>query len=173
MHGILLLAILTVKSTYSRKIEIPLEDSDDVPDTLQWWFGERGCWASPHLCVGPRHPHLSGCKFPSNVVWFRGLKSKTSLPFGNLMTGTIGPNLHPSRRVTALCLINEVIAELMLARDFTGFATQLLGKIRNSLLQLRVFRFGLLEDGDVGVGVFPEGRCDHFESVKDVIGRSA
>src|SRR2546425_13266408 len=24
------------------------------------------------------------------------------------------------------------------------------------LLQLRVFRFGLLQDGDVGVGVFPE-----------------
>jgi hypothetical protein len=25
------------------------------------------------------------------------------------------------------------------------------------LLQLRVLRFGLLQDGDVGVGVFPEG----------------
>jgi len=25
------------------------------------------------------------------------------------------------------------------------------------LLQLRIFCFGLLEDGDVGVGVFPEG----------------
>jgi hypothetical protein len=25
------------------------------------------------------------------------------------------------------------------------------------LLQLRVFQFGLLQDGDVGIGVFPEG----------------
>ena len=25
------------------------------------------------------------------------------------------------------------------------------------LLQLRVLRFGLLQDGDVGVGIFPEG----------------
>jgi hypothetical protein len=29
---------------------------------------------------------------------------------------------------------------------------------RRQLLQLRVFRFGLLEDGDVWVGVFPEGK---------------
>src|SRR6202040_227174 len=29
--------------------------------------------------------------------------------------------------------------------------------IARSLLQLRVLRFGLLQDGDVGVGVFPEG----------------
>src|SRR5712692_4178685 len=28
---------------------------------------------------------------------------------------------------------------------------------RNGLLQLRVLRLGLLQDGDVGVGVFPEG----------------
>jgi hypothetical protein len=26
------------------------------------------------------------------------------------------------------------------------------------LLQLRVLRFGFLQDGDVGVGVFPEGK---------------
>jgi hypothetical protein len=44
MRGILLLAILSVKSSYSREIEIPLERADDVPDTLQWWFGDRGCW---------------------------------------------------------------------------------------------------------------------------------
>jgi hypothetical protein len=25
------------------------------------------------------------------------------------------------------------------------------------LMQLRVLRFGLLQDGDVGIGVFPEG----------------
>ncbi len=29
---------------------------------------------------------------------------------------------------------------------------------RKKLLQLRVLRFGLLQDGDVGVGVFPERR---------------
>ena len=28
---------------------------------------------------------------------------------------------------------------------------------RKPLLQLRVLRLGLLQDGDVGVGVFPEG----------------
>ena len=44
MRGILLLALLSVKSSYSREIEIPLENADDIPDTLQWWFGEGGCW---------------------------------------------------------------------------------------------------------------------------------
>jgi hypothetical protein len=29
-------------------------------------------------------------------------------------------------------------------------------KSAGNLLQLRVLRFGLLQDGDVGVGVFPE-----------------
>ena len=29
-------------------------------------------------------------------------------------------------------------------------------KVRKTLLQLRVLRLGLLQDGDVGVGVFPE-----------------
>jgi hypothetical protein len=23
---------------------MPLERTDDIPDTLQWWFGESGCW---------------------------------------------------------------------------------------------------------------------------------
>jgi hypothetical protein len=32
-----------------------------------------------------------------------------------------------------------------------------LGSKVNALLQLRVLRFGLLQDGDVGIGVFPEG----------------
>src|SRR6516225_7104142 len=30
------------------------------------------------------------------------------------------------------------------------------GKFLNQLLQLCIFRFGLLQDGDVGVSVFPE-----------------
>jgi hypothetical protein len=44
VRGILLLAVLSVKSSYSREIERALENGDDVPDTLQWWFGDGGCW---------------------------------------------------------------------------------------------------------------------------------
>ena len=36
---------------------------------------------------------------------------------------------------------------------FTAVSTD---PVRASLLQFRVFRLGLLQDGDVGVGVFPE-----------------
>lgn len=44
MRGLLLLAVLSIKSSYSREVETPLEGTDDVPDTLQWWFGDGGCW---------------------------------------------------------------------------------------------------------------------------------
>jgi hypothetical protein len=44
MRGTLLLALLSVKSSYLREIETVLENADDVPDTLQWWFGDGGCW---------------------------------------------------------------------------------------------------------------------------------
>jgi hypothetical protein len=44
MRGFLVLAILSVKSSYSRELEIALDGKDDIPDTLQWWFGEGGCW---------------------------------------------------------------------------------------------------------------------------------
>ncbi len=44
MRGILLPAVLTVKSSYSREIETALENADDVPDTLQGWFGNGGSW---------------------------------------------------------------------------------------------------------------------------------
>ena len=38
MKGTLVLAILRVKSSYIAETEEPLEDGDDVPDTLQWWI---------------------------------------------------------------------------------------------------------------------------------------
>jgi hypothetical protein len=44
MRGILLLAVLSVKGSYSLDLEIPLEGAEDIPDTLQWWFGAGGCW---------------------------------------------------------------------------------------------------------------------------------
>ena len=44
MRGFLVLAILSVKSSYSRELEIALDGKDDIPDTLQWWFGDGGCW---------------------------------------------------------------------------------------------------------------------------------
>jgi|SRR5215469_2428983 len=44
MRGVLLLAVLSIKSSYSRNIESSLQDEQDVPDTLQWWFGNGGCW---------------------------------------------------------------------------------------------------------------------------------
>jgi hypothetical protein len=44
MRGILLLAILGTKSSYSQNVELALEDLCDVPDTVQWWLGEGGCW---------------------------------------------------------------------------------------------------------------------------------
>jgi hypothetical protein len=44
MRGILLLSILNIKGSYSRNIDLPLEDDQDIPDTVQWWFGNGGCW---------------------------------------------------------------------------------------------------------------------------------
>ena len=44
MRGTLVLAILTIKGSYSRAIDFPLEGETDVPDTVQWWFGDGGCW---------------------------------------------------------------------------------------------------------------------------------
>jgi hypothetical protein len=44
MRGILLLAVLNIKSSYSREVEVALDGPEDIPDTLQWWFGPSGCW---------------------------------------------------------------------------------------------------------------------------------
>jgi len=43
MRGTLVLAILSIRSSYSQEVEFALE-GDEVPDTLQWWFGDYGCW---------------------------------------------------------------------------------------------------------------------------------
>lgn len=44
MQGILVLAVLNVKSSYARNIETALESDVEVPDTVQWWFGNGSCW---------------------------------------------------------------------------------------------------------------------------------
>ena len=44
MQGTLLLAILRIKSSYSRNVELGLEETDGIPDTLQWWFDNNGCY---------------------------------------------------------------------------------------------------------------------------------
>jgi hypothetical protein len=44
MRGILFLTILAVRSSYIREIEEPLEASNDVPDTIQWWIAQSGNW---------------------------------------------------------------------------------------------------------------------------------
>src|SRR5262245_38647949 len=44
MRGTLVLAVLSVKSSYLREVEEPLDGADDVPDTLQWWIGEDVAW---------------------------------------------------------------------------------------------------------------------------------
>jgi len=44
MRGILVLAVLTIKSSYSQNVELAVADADDVPDTVQWWLGGGGCW---------------------------------------------------------------------------------------------------------------------------------
>jgi hypothetical protein len=44
MRGILVLAVLTIKSSYSQNVELAVSDADDVPDTVQWWLGGGGCW---------------------------------------------------------------------------------------------------------------------------------
>ena len=52
MRGFLVLAILGVKSSYSQELEIALEGEGDIPDTLQWWFGDGGCWRIRTYALG-------------------------------------------------------------------------------------------------------------------------
>lgn len=44
MRGILVLAVLTIKSSYSRNVEVAVKHAEDTPDTVQWWLGDGGCW---------------------------------------------------------------------------------------------------------------------------------
>lgn len=44
MRGILVLAVLTIKSSYSQNVELAVSEANDVPDTVQWWLGGGGCW---------------------------------------------------------------------------------------------------------------------------------
>ena len=44
MRGTLLLAILSTKSSYIQEIEIPIDGTSDVPDTLQWWITPEVTW---------------------------------------------------------------------------------------------------------------------------------
>jgi len=66
MRGILLLAVLSVKSSYSREEETPLESAEDTPDTLQWWFGEGGCWRIRTYTLDHWRSCISDRKFPAN-----------------------------------------------------------------------------------------------------------
>lgn len=43
MDGTLLLAILSIRSSYARNIEETLGEGD-VPDTLQWWISPLASW---------------------------------------------------------------------------------------------------------------------------------
>jgi hypothetical protein len=44
MQGTLLLAILTIRSSYADNIELLTESDADIPDTLQWWIDAAGAW---------------------------------------------------------------------------------------------------------------------------------
>jgi hypothetical protein len=44
MQGTLILAVLDVKSSFIEEVEKPLENADDVPDTLQWWLAPGNAW---------------------------------------------------------------------------------------------------------------------------------
>jgi hypothetical protein len=44
MRGILVLAVLNVKSSYLQEIEEPLGGVGDIPDTLQWWIAPDSAW---------------------------------------------------------------------------------------------------------------------------------
>ena len=58
MRGILLLAVLSVKSSYSREEETALESAEDIPDTLQWWFGDL-MRLTRHACLHVGTPPLN------------------------------------------------------------------------------------------------------------------
>lgn len=44
MGGSLVVAVLTVKSSYLREVAEYLDDATDIPDTLQWWITSHCAW---------------------------------------------------------------------------------------------------------------------------------
>lgn len=44
MKGTLYVIVLTVRGSYARDFEVPIEYPDEVPDTLQWWIEEASFW---------------------------------------------------------------------------------------------------------------------------------
>jgi hypothetical protein len=52
MRGMLLLAVLNVKCSYSRELEIALEGEDDVPRHSSMVVWRRRLLADTYLCAG-------------------------------------------------------------------------------------------------------------------------
>lgn len=44
MQGTLYVAMLSVRSSYIREIEEPLDGVGQIPDTVQWWISDSGVW---------------------------------------------------------------------------------------------------------------------------------
>lgn len=44
MRGTLVLAILTIRSSYLRNVEETVPDDGRAPDTVQWWIAPTGTW---------------------------------------------------------------------------------------------------------------------------------
>lgn len=57
MHGILLLSVLNIASSYADNVERPLDGADDTPDTLQWWIGEQTWRIRTYALDHDIHPH--------------------------------------------------------------------------------------------------------------------
>jgi hypothetical protein len=44
MKCTLLVAVLTIQSSYLKNIELPVEDTIQAPDTVQWWIAPTETW---------------------------------------------------------------------------------------------------------------------------------
>ncbi len=43
MQGTLIIAVLSIRGSYSRNVEEPVGEGD-IPDTLQWWISSERAW---------------------------------------------------------------------------------------------------------------------------------